>query len=403
MLEIEFSYTNWEKTAETFPVWIEEFSKQTGIKVRLRPLSWSEAWVEFFTMVSQGEGSDVSNIGSTWVSTLAKLDALRPFKPEEVAQMGGKNAFVDPFWQSTQVFGDQRTWSIPSLGSVYVVLYRKDLLKSIGLDPEKAFETPQAFQGTLLALKESNLEIPWLNPDFPHPYIDLLHTAASWVWAAGGQFISPAGDKVLFDSPQAIEGFAHWLNTYRYVKEQHQFLSIEECRNLVRTGRVAASLMLINMAHTVLDGKVTNIKRENIGFANLTNIPWVGGGSYVIWDHVQAHPERLHAALELVKFLSTKQSNLRMMREADLLPVRMDALNESYPPGSPLHGTVMQVAAHGRSYYNVSHWRRIESQLCFELRAVLEHVREDPTADSASALRARLEPLARRLNMVLEK
>lgn len=403
MLEIEFSYTNWEKTAETFPVWIEEFTQQTGIKVRLRPLSWSEAWVELFTMVSQGEGSDVSNIGSTWVSTLAKLDALRPFKPEEVAQMGGRDAFAAPFLQSTQILGDQRIWSIPSLGSIYVVFYRKDLLQGIGIDPEKAFETPQAFQATLLALKESNLEIPWLNPDFPHPYIDLLHTAASWVWAAGGKFISPVGDKVLFDSPEAIDGLVNWLNSYRCVKKQHQFLSIEESRDLVCTGRVAASLMLINMAHTVLNSKATNIKKENVGFASLSNVPWTGGGSYVIWDHVQASPERVRAAVELVKFLSTKQSNLRMMREADLLPVRIDALNESYPPGNPLHAPVMQAVATGRTYYNVSHWRRVESQLCFELRAVLEQVREDLTLDSNSALRARLEPLARRLNMVLEK
>jgi multiple sugar transport system substrate-binding protein len=403
MLEIEFSYTNWEVTSERFPVWIDEFSKQTGIKVRLRPLSWSDAWVELFTMVSQGNGSDVSNIGSTWVSTLAKLDALRPFKPDEVAQMGGKDAFAPSFWQSTQLFGDQRIWSIPSLGSMYVIFYRKDLLQSIGLDPEKAFESPQVFQETLRVLKESKLEIPWLNPDFPHPYIDLLHTAASWVWSAGGKFISPSGDKVLFDQPQAIEGFANWLKTYRSVRDEHQFFGIEECRDLARTGRVAASLMLVNMAHAVFYSTHTNIKKENIGFANLTNVPWVGGGSYVIWDHVQSHPERLQAALELVKFLSTKQSNLRMMREADLLPVRMDALHESYPPNTPFHELVMQAATHGRSYYNVSHWRRVESQLCFELRAVLEHVRKNPAADSASALRARLEPLARRLNMVLEK
>lgn len=403
MLEIEFSYTNWEKTAEIFPRWVEEFSKQTGIKVRLRPLQWSDAWVELFTMVSQGEGSDVSNIGSTWVSTLAKLDALRPFKPDEVAQMGGKDAFAPLFWQSTQLFGDQRTWSIPSLGSMHVVFYRKDLLQSVGIDPEKAFETPQVFQETLLALKESSLEIPWLNPDFPHPYVDLLHTAASWVWAAGGEFISPAGDQVLFDRPQAIEGFTHWLNTYRSVREQHQFLGIEECRELVQTGRVAVSVMLVGVAHVVLYDNVTNIKKENIGFANLTNTPWAGGGSYVIWDHVQSHPERLRASLELVKFLSTKQSNLRMMHEGYLLPVRMDALQESYPSDSPFHKFVTQVATHGRSYNNVSHWRRIESQLCFELRAVLEHVRENPAVDSAAALRARLEPLARRLSMVLEK
>jgi multiple sugar transport system substrate-binding protein len=402
MIEIELSYT-WGSDEPVFAALVEEFNQQNRIKVHLRRLDWSTAWVDLFTMVSQGQGSDVSSIGSTWVSTLAKLDALRPFKPDEVAQMGGASAFIAPAWQSTKLPGDERTWSIPWIGWMYLIFYRKDLLKNVGIDPSNAFNSTQSIQDTLAALQASSLEIPWLNADIQHPHIDFLHMAASWVWAAGGEFINATGNKVLFDLPPAILGLTNWLNTYRCVPEKYQYLSVAECRDLVREGRAAASLVDINTAHTILDVKVSKVKEENIGFANLTNIPWMGGCSFVIWEHTQIHPERERAAVELVKFLTTKAANLRWMQEGDLLPLRMDAIQESYPSGNPLHETIMSAARHGRSYYNVSHWRRVEAQLSLELGASVKEIRENPSADSATVLRTRLEPLARRLNIVLER
>src|SRR5207248_9836926 len=141
--------------------------QQHGVKVRLRRLDWATAWVDLFTMASEGHGSDVSGIGSTWVSTLAKLDALRPFKPDEVADMGGAASFIAPAWQNARLVRDQRIWSIPWIGWMYVIYYRKDLLQSVGIDPSKAFGAPQSTKDTLAALKTSALEIPWLNADIP--------------------------------------------------------------------------------------------------------------------------------------------------------------------------------------------------------------------------------------------
>lgn len=402
MVELELSYT-WGSDEPTLIALVDEFCHQSGIKVKLRRLDWSTAWVDLFTMVSQGHGSDVSSIGSTWVSTLAKLEALRPFKAEEIAQIGGAPSFVAPAWESTKVVGDSRVWSVPWIGWMYVIFYRKDLLRSIGLDPAAAFASPQATQATLVALNKSNLQIPWLNADIPHPHVDFIHTAAPWVWAAGGEFISRTGTQALFDSPQAIDGLVNWLNTYRLVLPKHQFLSVAECRDLVRSGLAAASLVDINTANTTLDREITQIEEENIGFANLTNIPWVGGGSFVLWDHIQSNLDRERAAVALVKFLTTKQAHLRWMQQGDLMPLRMDALDGCYPPGNPLREPLLQAATDGRSYDNVSHWRRIESQLSLELGAAVKHVRENPDADSATVLRTRLEPLARRLNMVLEE
>jgi multiple sugar transport system substrate-binding protein len=402
MIEIELSYT-WGNDDPTFISLAQEFSQQYGVRVRLRRLEWATAWADLFTIASQGHGSDVSCVGSSWVSTLAKLDALRSFKQSEITQIGGAGAFIMSAWQSTKLIGDQRIWSIPWTGWMYVICYRKDILQSLGLDPAKTFATPKAIQDLLAALKTSPIEIPWLNPDFPYPYIDFLHTAASWVWAAGGEFTSPAGNKALFASPQAISGWTDWLNTYRSVPEQYRYLNMRQSSDLFMQGRVAAALVDIHAANTMLDADFSQLKEENIGFSNLTNVPWLGGGNFVIWEHTRIYPERERAAVELVKFLSSKEASLQWMQAADLLPARMDALTEGYPRRNPLHNVVMSAAREGRSYENVPHWRRLETQLCLELGASVKEARENPTADSATILRARLEPLARRLNIVLEK
>ncbi len=402
MIEIELSYI-WGNDDPTFVALTEEFGQQHGVKVRLRRLDWATAWVDLFTMASQGHGSDVSSIGSTWVSTLAKLDALRPFKSEEVAEMGATTTFVAPAWQSTKLFGDQHVWAIPTTGWMYVICYRKSLLQSIGIDPSKAFVTPQSIQDTLNALKTSALEIPWLNPDVPHPYGDFIHTAASWVWAAGGDFLNPAGDKALFDSPQAISGLANWLNTYRCVPEAYQHLHMVECADLFMSGRAAAAQVDILNASKFLNTDHPHLKQEEIGFSNLTDTPWWGGGHFVVWDHTRSHPERERAAVELVKFLTGKEASLQWSQKSGFLPARLDVLNESYPPGNPLRDTVVTAARQGRSYFNASHWRRVETQFCLELGATVKEVRENPDADATAILRARLEPLARRLNIILER
>ena len=402
MLEIEISYTGGDHEP-TFIALVEEFSQQSGITVRTRKLAWETAWVELFSMASDGKGSDVSCIGSTWVSTLAKLDALRPFQPHEIMEMGAESAFISPSWQNTKLVGDRRSWSIPWIGWMYLIAYREDLLQSVGIEPSKAFGSPESTRDTLAALKTSALEIPWLNADYPHPFLDYIHTAASWVWAAGGEFITPTGDKALFDSPKALSGFTDWLNTYRSVPERDQHLSVSECRDLLIQGRAAAAVVDINVAHSLLNPEISSVKPENIGFANLSNIPWVGGGSFVVWEHTRIHPERERAAVELVKFLSTKKTHLRWRQDANLLPLRMDALQECYPAGNPLREAVLLAARSGRSYYNVSLWRRFEAQLCLELSAIIKEARENPAADSKTILQAHLEPLAKQLNQLLEK
>src|SRR5262249_26518764 len=143
------------------------------------------------------------------------------------------------------------------------------------------------------------------------------------------------------------------------------------------------------------------VVRNNLGVSSLTQTPWTGGGSLVIWDHVRGNSHQEYAAVELVKFLSSKEINLRYHQETGSMPARMDALDEIYAGGNPAHDAVMLAATKGRGYYNVPIWRRIEQQLSEEIGAIIRDTAENPSIGSVDILHKHLDPLAERVNSTL--
>jgi multiple sugar transport system substrate-binding protein len=401
MLEIELSaIPDSDVDTRTLTALLEEFRAKTGTRVQLREMTWGAAWPDLMTVASHGKGPDVSHVGGTWVSSLAMMNALRPFKPAEIEAMGGAAAFMVPIWESTKQYADAHTWAIPWTAYIYVICFRRDLLDRAGVEADDVFTGVHstAFQ----KLREAGVaEIPWLSPFIPAPYTDLLHIAASWVWSAGGDFINHDGTHVIFDSPSAIEGLSHWLDTYRAVPDPYKQLGSVETVALFHEGRAAAVLTDIRAAKDFISHETNPQIRENLGVIPIAQVPWTAGGSFVIWQHVRGYPERERAAVELVKFLTNTGNGLRWAREVGSMPARLDVLREIYPDENPLHAAVMQAASHGRAYHTVPLWRRIEYQLAQELGACLLEANEKPAEKSEKILRAHLEPLARRLNLTI--
>ena len=192
-----------------------------------------------------------------------------------------------------------------------------------------------------------------------------------------------------------------WLETYRAVSQAYKYFEDGECSTLFQEGRVAAMLTDIQQANDIIDTAKDRLVRENLGMATFTDAPWTGGENFVIWEHTQGHRECERTALELVKFLTNKESNLRWRHACGYMPARVDALEEIYPVGNPLHDPMQLASYKGRAYHNIPLWRRIEYQLSQALGAVVKDAHDNPMADSAGILRAQLEPLARRLNLTL--
>ena len=400
MVEIELStIPDSDVDLRTLSALVNEFSETRKVHVTLHTMTWSEAWTELMTIASHGRGPHVSHIGGTWTSSLIMMNALRPFQPAELDALGGSSAFMQPTWMSTSLNGEDKIYAVPWTGYIYVICYRKDLLKQAGINVDTAFGTVEALSATIEQLSASKLNIPWLNPPIVAPYNDYLHTAASWVWGAGGQFLDESGRKLIFDNEPTIRGISYWLDAYRAVRPEHEQIGTTEGLALFADGKAAAVLTDIRAADSFFATDALPLVRDNLGVATLTDVPWCGGGNFVIWNHARGVPEQEKAAVALVQFLSLKQSQLLWAREVKSMPARMDVLDEIYKEGHPLRDAVMLAAHKGMSYLSAPLWRRVEYQLSLALGAIMDEARRNPDKKSSQIVREHLEPLARRLNL----
>jgi multiple sugar transport system substrate-binding protein len=405
MIEIELSaIPDADIDLQVMQSLLDDFSGQYGIKVKLNTMTWGTAWTDFVTIASHGKGPDLSHIGGTWVSSLAIMNALRPFSPKDIEEMGGEEAFLAPTWKSGLLYDDNRVWSIPWTGYTFVVCFRKDMLGQLGIDGDTAFGTIESLSSTVRKLERSNFEIPWLMPSAPAPYSDLVHMAASWIWEAGGDYIhiDQNGEEIVFNSPLAYRGLKAWMELYRVIPRAYASLNQFESSSLFAQGRATAVVADNRFATSVLLGSAEEIVKKNLGVAALTSVPWYGGGSLVIWRHTQGYPDRERAAVQLVKFLTGKEAELRWGKEVHSLPARVEVLHELYPSGNPLNHAFTRASELGRAYPAVPLWRRLEYQIAQGLNQCLQEVRENPSKDIETILHDHLDPLVERLNLTLK-
>lgn len=403
MLEIELStIPDTDIDRQVLAQLVEQFSAEQNVRVNIRNMTWNEAWNEMISIASHGKGPDLSHLGGTWVSSLVSMNALRPFRSNEIAAMGGPEAFIDSAWKSGLMAGDDKLWAIPWTGYLYVICYRKDMLASAGIDLETALESPHALDAALTRLQASNLEIPWLNPNYGAPYTDYLHTASSWVFAAGGRLVSEEGTRALFAEPEALRGLTYWLDSYRVLPPERRHFDAGTCHELFTSGQAAAIVTNIRTADEFVAGGVTGKVRENLGVTALTGRPWLGGGSFVVWRHTQAYPERERMAVELIRFLTNVENEIHWARKVQSMPASRKAIEAIYTPENPLTAAIEKASRNGVTYPGVSLWRRIENQLSLALTNIITEAFDNPKLASDEIVRKQVEPLARRINLMFE-
>jgi ABC-type glycerol-3-phosphate transport system substrate-binding protein len=401
MIEIEFSMIpDSEQDTEIISKMLDDFRSRNQINVQVHKMTWGEAWPVLLTTASHGKGPDVSHIGSTWVSSLVIMNALRPFNAMEVAATGGSQAFVAPAWQGGIVEGDTRIWSMPWTSYFYVICYRKDLLQKAGIEENAAFSKLESLLGTVRSLHSLDVVYPWLMPYIPSPYNDLLHTAASWIWDAGGDFLSHDAKHTVFNQPLSRAGLKGFIELHRAVPEKAVSFENQKCIDMFLQKQAAAILVDVRDAHELLKGSDVKL-RSNIGITVLSSVPWFGSSNLVVWRHVQGYPERERAALSLINFLTGHRAQTMLAQNSSAVPARLDAISEIFPSGHPLANTLTQTSRSGRQYRSVALWHRIEFQLSFALGEMLIDACADRAIDGEDLITKHIDPLATRLDLIL--
>jgi multiple sugar transport system substrate-binding protein len=400
MTTIEFSFIpDADSDYEAITRLMTDFKKESGIEVKLKRMEWGNAWPQLIGIATQGQGADISHVGSTWVSSLMTMNALRPIPSHVINKIGGEQSFVHSTWSNVVAEDDHQVYGIPLSAYLYIVAYRKDLLEQTGLNPVTAFATPIALEETVRCLEKLHAtEDTWVMPIVPHPFNDFVHIAVSWIWSSGGHILDNRGKQVLFNSPAALAGLKAFLKLLRRVPNT-DYLGSDECMNLLLEGKASAVITDARALNSAIQSDAHNV--ENIGAASLLSIPWSGGGSMVVWRHTHGYPDRLEATYKLIEFMVRKQTMMDLANSCYTLPSRTDALDELFPPDHVLRQVMLQLISTGRSYRTIALWHRIEHQFGLELGMVAKKLLSDPNVDLDSTIEEAMDSLAYRLNLTL--
>ncbi len=378
---------------------LREFQIQQRVTVQVERMTWEEAWPKLLNFALRGGGPHFSQIGSIWTSTLVSMNALRPFSPQEIVNLGGRESFPDPAWQSVMLFDRPDVWGVPFTAFTYVVAYRRDLLQRAGVDERAAFASPEAMFETLQKLQTIGMSAPFVLPS-GEPYRARVHLAASWIWGAGGDFVSEDGQHMLIDRPEARAGLKHFFNLYRYLSPQDYRLTYNQCLQSFAQGRAAVTLASSAALASIRSANVSQVL-DNLGVATMPGVPWIGGSNLVVWREAQMYPDLERAALALGKYLTSPDAQRKYAAASNAIPARSAALSQLAVEPTSLREILAQVLSAGRSYKPVLIWVRMLNDLSRTFDAITAAVLADPDLDIDHALTQHLTPLAQRYDLML--
>jgi multiple sugar transport system substrate-binding protein len=364
--------------------------------IELRPTTWENLFSELKTAAFKKQGLEISEIGSTWLSSLVGMKTIRPFTQDEVANIGGAHTFIQPLWSSAFVTGDRRVWSIPWLGDTRVIFYWRDMLEDAAIDPATAFRTPDQFEATLQQLQSSGVPYPWSVPTTMH--LNTLHQIATWIWGAGGDFLGPEGKSVAFHQPEAIQGMAQYFRLYRYLDPQAESgIAINVFTPFME--RKTAITMSGPWDWIQSVGSLDADMAAQVGVALPPGPTFAGSANVVIADHTPIRQER--TAVEMIRLLIDPTIQAEYCRRVGMLPVRVDALNEPPYSTDPALKIFMEALVTGRSIPNVPLWGVFEERLGEAFGLIWGDIKANPKASVHTILNDHLQPLAKRLNRML--
>ncbi|MGW6644275.1 ABC transporter substrate-binding protein [Streptomyces iakyrus] len=116
---------------------LDKFERQTGIKVKLEVVPWSDLLNRILTATTSGQGPDVLNIGNTWSASLQATGALLPWDAKNFDKIGGRDRFVDSALGSTGAEGEAPA-AVPLYSMSYALYYNKKMFAEAGISKPPA-------------------------------------------------------------------------------------------------------------------------------------------------------------------------------------------------------------------------------------------------------------------------
>jgi ABC-type glycerol-3-phosphate transport system substrate-binding protein len=270
------------------------------------------------------------------------------------------------------------------------------------IQPDEAFTTSEAMSETFAKLSKNGI-VPWAFPTL-HPYQDLVHIASSWVRANGGEFLAPNGSDPAFGKSEASSGLVKFFELFPYLPPSLRGLSVEDCTQAFARGETAVLIGGIEVVDELLNSPYTSQElRESLAVTTLPGVPWIGGDHLVIWKNVHADADVERVALDLVQYLSDRETQVQFFKLASALPARLDAYPQIQFSLDTSAETIQKILKTGCPHPPVRLWRRMETFLDEMLLDIGNAVLRQPTVPAAETTKRMLTEYEDKLFALLKK
>ena len=355
-----------------------------GITVTTEVVGWGDAYSRIQTAVQGGEGPCVTQLGTTWVPTFGTMGGMVQYTDEQVAALGGEANFVPASWSTAVVEGNVD--AIPWFADVRAIAYRADVLETIGVTADEAFADMDSFIETLQKVKDaaivngSGVEIaPFINTG--RNDWNVWQNASMWSWNYGGDILNADGTKAAFNSDEAIAGIVKYYGLYGNGLTSADTLELNSSSTDGRFGAEAAAFAYMTGPWIISNARNQTVSgwpdesAKNLAFAPIPAGPggqytFVGGSNLGIMNTC-AYPE---AAFELVKFLTSKTSQIRYANAIGMLPATLEGQNDATFTEDPLFSVFIAAAQNGKSAPAIPAWGSIENTINAAYQALWETV-----------------------------
>lgn len=348
----------------------EEFHKaHPNITVNPVRVPWDDALTRLSTASTSGEGPDVTVLGTTWVAGFSSIGALRPYSIEEIAAVGGENAFAKASWTSSHLINSQDITALPWLIDIRALYYRTDILAKVGLDAKDAFATWDSFEATLQKIHAANLGVAPLAIGLQNNF-GIIHNVAPFIWGAGGDLIKEDGTKSLLAEPASVDGVTYYQRLLGlYDDPKAMALSSSDVPRAFAEGTGAITIdnsqsVAEFSSDTSRAGLKAGWSTAPMPAGKAGRFGFFGGSNLGILKEAK-HPE---AAFEFVRYLTGKTSQQRYSVNSGLWPARSEAIEGTKLSTEPQYAAFREMIPHGKMYPSVSAWIIVESIIAKDLR-----------------------------------
>jgi multiple sugar transport system substrate-binding protein len=187
---------------------LAKFTKQTGIKVNLKVVPWSDLLNNILTATTSGKGPDVLNIGNTWSASLQATGAFVPFDDSVMNQIGGKGRFLAGSLSATGAAGQAPT-AVPIYSLAYGLYYNKKYFAAAGIS-----QPPTTWTEFVADAKKVTTPQHWGLSVEGGSVSENIHNVFTFSQQEGGAFFDSAG-KPTFDTPQNVAAIKRYLDFIR--------------------------------------------------------------------------------------------------------------------------------------------------------------------------------------------